>query len=464
LQRVNPEISAGLADVLARCLRHDPQQRYPDAGGLAIDLRRHLANLPLQAVPNRSLVERWRKWRRRRPHALTVGLLVCLVMAVAAGAGYLFWERQQQRVKQAEQALEDGRDLRHQGRHADASRALARGLDSVRDQAGQGELASRLQAELQATRKAQLRHDLHLLTEQILFTFDSEGRSPQDLRKLNEACRTLWQARAELGDGTKAEGDHLDLAILWADLLVRSAVEPGSAYQEALALLQETEKEFGPNVVLYRERQRYAQALGRIELATESAAQAARLFPRTAWEHYALGRTLLRAGELADAAHHLDQAVALQPHSFWPNFYQGACAHRRGNHTEAIAAFRACITLAPGKAECYFNRALAYQALNDQTAALGDYDQAVQLKPTLATAWLNRGILHLGQNRLEQAARDLDQALRHGSDPALVHYNVALVCQAQGRFDQALTHVRQALQLRPAFTPARELEQRLLTK
>ena len=395
---------------------------------------------------------------------MTVGLLVCLVMAVAAGAGYLFWERQQQRVRQAEQALEDGRDLRHQGRHADASRALARGLDVVRDQAGQHELASRLQAELQVTRKAQLRHDLHALTEQILFTFDSETRSPEDLRKLSDTCRKLWQARAELGDATGAEGDHLDLAILWADLLVRSAVEPGSACQELLALLQETEKEFGPNVVLYRERQRYAQALGRTDLAIESAARAARLSPRTAWEHYALGRALLRGGDLADAAHHLDLAVALQPHGFWPNFYQGVCAHRRGKHDDAIAAFRACITLAPEKAECYFNRALAYQALDNLTAALGDYDRAVHLNPALAAAWLNRGILHLGQNRLEQAARDLDQALGHGSDPSLVHYNLALVCQGQRRFDQALTHVRQALRLRPTFAPARELEQRLLTK
>src|SRR5262249_38586558 len=70
LHRCNPCVSAGLADIVTRCLAPDPAGRYPDAAALAADLRRHLANLPLRGVPNRSLRERWRKWRRRRPYSL----------------------------------------------------------------------------------------------------------------------------------------------------------------------------------------------------------------------------------------------------------------------------------------------------------------------------------------------------------------------------------------------------------
>ncbi len=44
-----------------------PRDRYRDAASLADDLRRHLADLPLRGVPNRSWPERWRKWRRRHP-------------------------------------------------------------------------------------------------------------------------------------------------------------------------------------------------------------------------------------------------------------------------------------------------------------------------------------------------------------------------------------------------------------
>src|SRR3712207_6936721 len=45
-------------------------ERYPTAQALADDLRRHLTDQPLAGVSNRSLAERWRKWRRRRPGRL----------------------------------------------------------------------------------------------------------------------------------------------------------------------------------------------------------------------------------------------------------------------------------------------------------------------------------------------------------------------------------------------------------
>ncbi len=72
-RRRNPAVSVGLADIVQKCLAPRPSDRYRDAAALADDLRRHLANLPLREVPNRSLAERWRKWRRRRPTSLTRG-------------------------------------------------------------------------------------------------------------------------------------------------------------------------------------------------------------------------------------------------------------------------------------------------------------------------------------------------------------------------------------------------------
>jgi serine/threonine protein kinase/Flp pilus assembly protein TadD len=90
LYRRNPAVSRGLSDVVGKCLHPDPARRYASAAALAADLRRHLTDLPLRGVPNRSLAERWRKWRRRRPNApLWAGLLLALVAAgalLAAGA------------------------------------------------------------------------------------------------------------------------------------------------------------------------------------------------------------------------------------------------------------------------------------------------------------------------------------------------------------------------------------------
>src|SRR5205807_7577943 len=66
----NPHVSPGLADVIDKCLADPPEDRYSQAGALAADLRRHLTGQPLKGVPNRNLLERWQKWRRRRPLAL----------------------------------------------------------------------------------------------------------------------------------------------------------------------------------------------------------------------------------------------------------------------------------------------------------------------------------------------------------------------------------------------------------
>jgi hypothetical protein len=63
----NPDISVGLTDITLKCLSTKPAERYRDAASLADDLRRHLNDLPLRGVANRSLSERWRKWRRGQP-------------------------------------------------------------------------------------------------------------------------------------------------------------------------------------------------------------------------------------------------------------------------------------------------------------------------------------------------------------------------------------------------------------
>ncbi|HEX4611241.1 MAG TPA: serine/threonine-protein kinase, partial [Urbifossiella sp.] len=69
LDRDPAAVTAGLSDVVAKTTAPAAADRYPTAAALAADLRRHLSDLPLRGVRNRSVRERWRKWRRRRPYA-----------------------------------------------------------------------------------------------------------------------------------------------------------------------------------------------------------------------------------------------------------------------------------------------------------------------------------------------------------------------------------------------------------
>ena len=84
LRRANRRVSSSLADVIARTMATDPGDRYANASALVEDLRRYLADLSPRGVRDRNLIERWRRWRRRRPHALA---LLVMGIAVASVAG-----------------------------------------------------------------------------------------------------------------------------------------------------------------------------------------------------------------------------------------------------------------------------------------------------------------------------------------------------------------------------------------
>jgi serine/threonine protein kinase len=404
LRALNPRVSMGLADLVARCLAASPEARYPDAGALAADLRRHLAGEPLRGVANRDLSERWRKWRRRRPNALR-GLVV---LALLAGLAVAAWLYVLQQLNKAGAALKAGQQALRQGRHVEARGAFERGLALAEDLPFGGELTRDLRAEIRQVERAELAAELHATAEQLRGLLGAENLSAEDARAVMRLCRGLWTRRGQLVEQLgpdlplalqrQIRADLLELAVLWSDLRVRLApAEKATAVrQRALAVLSEAEEAFGPSAVLYRERRLHAEALGLAEEARAAEAGAARLPPRTAWEHYALGCSYLRSGELPRAAEDLKRAVDLEPQGLWANFARGRCAYLLGRHEEAVEAFAACVALAPDRAACFYNRALACEALGRRAQALADFERALEIDPGLAPAAQGRDRISRG--------------------------------------------------------------------
>ena len=158
----------------------------------------------------------------------------------------------------------------------------------------------------------------------------------------------------------------------------RRSPKRAAARRAALELLAEAEESLGASVVLQRERQSYAAGLSGKPIASAAPGDKA---PETVWEHYALGRYLLRGGELDAAENEFQQALDQAPEAFWPNYYAGMCAFRQGRYQQALNVFYACVALAPQSANCFYNRALAHAALEQRQAALDDLRRALKLQP-----------------------------------------------------------------------------------
>jgi eukaryotic-like serine/threonine-protein kinase len=480
--RLAPHVPVGLVDILTRCLAYDARDRYPDAALLAEDLRRHLSDLPLRGVANRSFSERWRKWRRRRPHALGWAAILSLTLATLAASGLLAWNDARQRLGRAEAALAEGRQLISGRAYATAVGVLDRGL-ALTDRSRiptldrylprSRELRRSLDEERRRARRAEMAEELHGLADHVRLLHGTDLTPTGAVRGLERRLRETWDARDRIVAGLEGglspdseqrlRTDLLDLAILWGDLRVRlaSGAEAIEARRDALRALDQAEALFGASPVLERARQSHAEALGLTDVAHQAERRVAALAPRTAWEHYAMGRTLLNAGALEAAARELDDATDLRPQELWGHFCRGVCAYRLRRFDVADSEFNACVALAPGLAECYYNRAKARVALGQTGLARHDYDHALELAPGLADAALNRGVLHYREGRFAQAEGDFQRALGAGADPAAVHYNLDLVHQARGDRDAARSGPDAAPRHDPDHHDALDLQQRL---
>ena len=81
LDRLVPSLRGDLTTIVHKALSKDPGQRYPDAGALAADLRRLLADQPIAARPPSTLYQLQRFARRHR--GLVAGLAATFVVLVA---------------------------------------------------------------------------------------------------------------------------------------------------------------------------------------------------------------------------------------------------------------------------------------------------------------------------------------------------------------------------------------------
>ena len=360
-------------------------------------------------------------------------------------------------------ALEDGKKYAGRRQFSEAADILRRGLErnpNLLPNLPSGlltgnSLALKLQRELRLAVRGQKAEQLHHFADLVRLRHGFTPPKGEEAWKFIRDGRAMWEERDRLLNSEagaldpeveqRIRTDLHELAVVWADLRVRlaSKADLDEARREAIRVLDQAEASCGPSPSLNRERRAYARALG--QPISSSGPDPA---PRSAWEHYDLGRSYLRSEQVQEAAAEFQRTLELEPQDFWSNFYQGHCAYHLGQFEDASAAFRTCIALSPKAAWCYHDRARAEEILGQVKQAFNDYSRAIELDPALAAAALNRGILSYKAGRPEEAIADFQRALRARPDPETagrIHYNLALAHLAQGDRKAALASAEEAV-------------------
>jgi serine/threonine protein kinase len=413
LHSLNPQVSVGLSDIIHKCLAPAVADRYADGALLAEDLRRHLDDLPLRGVRNRSMQEHWYKWRRRRPLMLPlVGLTLALFGALLI-AGALILDRHQKRRQLAEEFFIKGRALLQQQQFPAAQESLTRGRELLEGLGTDPGLACALDEHLRLAERAAQANKLHQIADSLrhhmLFPTDDQ----RTLIVLDVGCRQIWEKRDLLLSKQSPLLEPLleqrllrdlgDVAVGWAEIRVLLA-PPGSPshaerYEEALALLTEAAS-WGARFP-EREWQRYQRA----------GIPVPAFVPRTGWEFFLAGRALLRAGECTAALALLENAVLREPACFPGNYCLGVCAARLGRHPQAVAAFSVCIGQNPMRTEPFLFRGRSHAHLQDWRSARADFDRALRIRPNVPEVLLERAQACCQLNDMDQACKDAELVL-----------------------------------------------------
>jgi eukaryotic-like serine/threonine-protein kinase len=321
MRRVGKRGAPRLEAIVRKCLARSPDDRPKDAAELALELRRTLAERTAELDQSEGV--------ERRARLPTAALLLAMIL-IAAVSGSVATVRLRQARTEIARLEQEARTHTHRER----AQRLAR--------------------------------NLHEVTDRLRWLVSNPSELPP--QRLEACWRPLWERRRQFLDAARAlapseqaqvRQDLLDLPILWAELAPR---------ERRAELLAEAEEEFDGNPLL-------AFLANRSETPTADQLPAM----NTPWEHYVVGRTLLRDGRLASGYEILKRGAIRTPGDFWLQFTLGECAARLGRSDEALAAWSACTALAPERPEPRLRRAAMYRELGRENLAILDEEYAERL-------------------------------------------------------------------------------------
>ncbi len=473
LLRELPGCSPAVAAIVARCLAPDPEARYAHAEHLAEDLGRQLADLPLVHTPEPSLVERGRKFVRRRPRLVglfAAGLLTAIAVVVAVAA--IGQSRRAERIeavalrREFQEQLADARAILSlpfpspeelaEGQ-ADCLQALQRyGLPSDEDWQPPRPLVV-LQSDEQVELRGELAEGLLLAARGDWQRSRLAGAS-SEREKAQQSGLALCAQAERLGAKPGDVASHRELLIAAGGESTSgepSSLAAAGRFLEAIDAIEQQLRTQGDDAALWAQLGACQSAVGRTRDAVASYSTCLALRP-TLWRAYFWrGQAHLELQEHSRAT--LDFSDALASHgNHVPSLALRALAHLgQGDAPAADADLTRAILLAPDHTRLYFMRARVRQARHDAVGARRDFEEGLKREPADELSWIARGIARLTTDPAGALA-DFDAALRLNPWSREAAQNKAhVLAERLGRPAEAVTTLDLIVERFPDYVIAR---------
>ncbi len=162
-------------------------------------------------------------------------------------------------------------------------------------------------------------------------------------------------------------------------------------------------------------------------------------WPHVRAHQHALGRHLVRRGQVAEGLSALERGEV--PGGRRPaalaRIEAATLLAEQGRMTESLDLLDRVIALTPWLGKAWYNRAVVYGRLGQLDLAERDFRQALACEPDMVEAFNNLGVIALKRNRYEDAERHFRQAVEQVPCHASALRNLALVLHYRGAETEA---------------------------
>ena len=388
---VDDKVSVGTKSIVQRCLEFQPEDRYPSAEALQVDLDREFRNERL-LVAKDSWVNRGKKWVKRHPKFASGGT-VGIALAIAMIPLVLWAAFQMQRSKSLA-AAEHVRSFKKQSVGAmvewmaDPQRRGKPALDSLKKPMAQ------------------------------FVSLGAGEESDVDLSYLDESARkeydqAIWQyvgnvAFAELTylrtQADRSAPDQNSLTFL-DQLIEYSQALPQAERSRSLKFIRSHRASLAGDTEIAETLRAQANAAG-FDSQSEAYLEIVRLL---------VDRERQTAIEMLIS---LAQNETIQPSLRWTML--GRTQFDSKQYEQAKVSFTHSIETDPDNGRLWHMRGLCFQLLGQTDFAIADFTQALRLEPDMTFALSNRGRLYLTKDHFDPAKAVSDFTAALDSNPTHV--------------------------------------------